>query len=101
MNAQQWILMNPVADTEARHFSMSDRASSLDGRTVGLFWNGKPNGDIFLNEVARHLEARFARVKIVSMWEARPETRTFYGNSADSLKFMAQNADLVIGTSAD
>ncbi len=101
MNAQQWVLMNPVADAQAGNFRMTDRASSLDGRTVGLFWNGKPNGDIFLNEVARHLEVKFARMKIVRLWEARPETATFYGNSAESLKFMAQNADLVVGSSAD
>jgi hypothetical protein len=56
---------------------------------------------VFLDEIANQLKARFDVLKIVKMWEVKPETRTALGNSVENLKFMAQNADLIIGASGD
>lgn len=98
---QEWTLMSPVADVQVEQFKIANRVPDLNGKTIGLFWNGKPNGDVFLNEVADQLKARLSALKIVKMWEVKPETRTIYGNSIENLKFMAQNADLIIGSSAD
>ena len=98
---QEWTLMSPVADVQVEQFKIANRVPDLNGKTIGLFWNGKPNGDVFLNEVADQLKARLSALKIVKMWEVKPETRTIYGNSRENLKFMAQNADFIIGSSAD
>jgi hypothetical protein len=56
---------------------------------------------VFLDEIAIQLRARFDALKIVKFWEVKPETRTALGNSVENLKFMAQNTDLVIGSSGD
>lgn len=98
---QVWTLQSPIADVEIEQFEVADRIPDLNGKTIGLFWNGKPNGEILLNEIARELAARFSALRIVRMWEVKPETRTQFGNSSDNLNFMAQNADLIIGASGD
>jgi hypothetical protein len=101
MSNQQWLLMNPVGDRPRAAFDGAGRPGDLSRKTVGLFWNGKPGGDVLLHEVALGLSGRFPGLGIVKFWEARPETVTAYGNSAGNLRFMAQSADLVIGTNAD
>jgi hypothetical protein len=101
MNKQEWVLRNPVADVQSEKFEISARLQDFKGKTIGLFWNGKPNGDVFLNEVADQLGKRFAGLNILRIWEMRPETKTVYGNSTDNLKFMAEKADFIIGASAD
>ena len=101
MDKQEWVLLNPTAEVESDNFKISARLPDLKGKTIGLYWNGKPNGDVFLNEVAHHLSARFDGLKIVRIWELKPETKTVYGNSTDNLEFMARNADFIMGASAD
>jgi len=98
---QEWILMSPVADFQVEQFKIANRVPKLKGKTIGLFWNGKPNGNVFLNEVAAQLRARFNTLKTIKMWEVKPETRTALGNSVENLRFMAQNTDLIIGASGD
>jgi hypothetical protein len=101
MNNQQWLLMSPVGDPPRAAFDGAGRPGELSGKTVGLFWNGKPGGDVLLDEVALNLSERFPHLNVVKLWDVRPETATAYGNSGDNLRFMAQSADLVIGTNAD
>lgn len=40
------------------------RPSSLDGKTVGLVWNKKPDADILLQEIGKLIEERFKDVKV-------------------------------------
>ncbi len=101
MSNQQWHLMNPVGEPPRAAFEGAGRSRDLGGKTVGLLWNGKPGGDLLLDEVSRSLCERFPGLDIVKFWETRPATRTAYGASADDLQFVAENTDLVIGASAD
>ena len=101
MDKQEYAVMNPVAEVTVQESGMADRFADLNGKRIGLFWNGKPNGDVFLDEVARELGSRFHGLETVKIWEIRPETRTVYGNSADNLEFIAQSADFIIGASGD
>lgn len=51
--------VNPVPDrTTSGDSVLSDRLSSLDGKTVGLLSNAKKNSDHFLESVAAHLRER-------------------------------------------
>jgi len=101
VRAHEWTLLSPVADVQVEQFKIANRVPALSGKTVGLFWNGKPNGDVFLEEVASRLKATYEDLKVVKFWEVKPETRTAFGNTDEDLKFMSQNADLIIGSSAD
>lgn len=101
MDRQEWTVLNPVADVEIEKFGVADQLDDFSGECIGLWRNGKPNGDVFLNEVAEQLESRFHGMTTVRMWELNPATKTFYGVSRDKLEFMAHGADLVIGALGD
>ena len=100
-NLHRWNLLNPAGDPQVDQFRIADRIRDLNGKVIGLFWNGKPNGDIFLKSIAEGLRKRWRTLKIAPMWEVKPDTRTALGNSADNLKAMAAGADLMIGASGD
>jgi diacylglycerol kinase family enzyme len=90
-----------VGDAEVDRFETADRLADLNGKRIGLFWNGKPNGDLFLNRFAERLKARFDDLTVVRLWEVEPGTRTALGNTTDHLKLMAREADLVLAASGD
>ena len=101
MDKQQYAVMNPVAEVQVQKSGLADRFPDLNGKRIGLFWNGKPNGDVFLEEVALELGSRFRGLQTVKTWEIAPETKTVYGNSAENLKRISQCADFIIGASGD
>ena len=57
MDRQEWSVVNPVADADIEKHGGATRLDDFSGKRIGLWWNGKPNGDIFLNEVAHQLES--------------------------------------------
>ncbi len=80
--------------------------STLEGKTVMLRWNGKHNGDNFLNTVAEMLRQRMKDIKIIKSWEVAPETvDPISGSQERSMELMKKLAafkpDLVIGSQAD
>ena len=101
MDRQEWKLMNPVGDVDIESRDVATRLDDFSGKRVGFWWNGKPNGDIFLNELARQLESSCPGMTPVRMWEIDPATMTAYGVGADNLELMAKSADVVIGALAD
>ncbi len=64
LGSHQLDVLNPTADrygTEAA--GLAPRPRSLAGQTVGLVWNGKPNGDVALRAIGAELESRFAGLR--------------------------------------
>ncbi|MSQ51258.1 MAG: hypothetical protein EXR28_05165 [Betaproteobacteria bacterium] len=101
MDTQKWTVMNPVANVDIEKLKGADRFDDFSGKRIGLWWNGKPNGDIFLNEVAHQLELRHPEMTTVRMWEIDPATTSAYGISKDQIETLSKRADLVIGGLAD
>ncbi len=82
--------------------NFAPRPSSLEGKRIGLHWNGKPNGDFFLNRVAELLSQKYKNIRINKFWELEPgKTAHADRKSDEALDFMAANADLIISSSAD
>jgi ABC-type Fe3+-hydroxamate transport system substrate-binding protein len=79
--------------------------ASLEGKTVVLRWNGKPNGDKLLTRVGERLSEQFPGVKLVKLWEVDESTAVSSDDAEVSLKIAetiaAQNPDLVIGSQCD
>jgi uncharacterized protein YllA (UPF0747 family) len=80
--------------------------STLEGKTVLLRWNGKHNGDKFLDRVAELLAQKVKGIKIIKSWEVAPETvDPISGSQERSVELMKKLAafkpDLVIGSQAD
>ena len=81
------------------------RPSSLQGKTVVLRWNGKYNGDNFLNRISELLNDRVKGVKFIKIWEADRDTAVISDSLEKSEKIAAEIAgkkpDLVVAAQAD
>jgi len=78
---------------------------SLEGRTVLLRWNGKYNGDKFLNRLGELMAQQVRNVRIIKMWETDKSTAAISKNAEVSEQVAASIAklkpDLVIAAQAD
>jgi hypothetical protein len=90
----EWEVLNPLAEYERAVFALSPRLADLNGKTVGLFWNGKPNGNVLLEAIGKLLEERFKNIKLIKFWlhiSVGPENQ----------KQMAEQCDAVIAAQGD
>ncbi len=103
---QSWEILNPEGVIKIEPMEISPHPSTLEGKTVLLRWNGKHNGDKFLDRVAELLAQKVKGIKIIKSWEVAPETvDPISGSRERSLELMKKLAafkpDLVIGSQAD
>ena len=103
--AQQWDLVNPEGAVKINTMQLAPRITSLEGKTVLLRWNGKPNGDILLTRIAELLTEKVKGVKIIKSYETNQEINLIsHGpekGTAIAKKLVAMKPDIVIGAIAD
>jgi hypothetical protein len=104
--AQRWEVLNPEGVIKIEPMKINPHPSTLEGKTVLLRWNGKHNGDKFLDRVAELLAQKVKDIKIIKSWEVAPETvDPISGSQERSMELMkmlaALKPDLVIGSQAD
>jgi len=84
---------------------LNPHPASLEGKTVLLRWNGKYNGDRFLNRVGELITQQAKDVKIIKMWEMDKSTAVISRNAEVSEQAAASigklKPDLVIAAQAD
>ncbi len=84
---------------------LNSHPTTLEGKTVLLRWNGKYNGDKFLNRVGELLTRQVKNVKIIKMWEMDKSTAAISKNAEVSEQVAVSIAklkpDLVIAAQAD
>jgi hypothetical protein len=102
---QEWELVNPAGVISIKPIEMAPRIATLEGKTVGLKWNAKPNGNLFLDRVAELLTKQVKGIKIIKFYEVEPTTVP-QSNSAAVAKAKAQiiakyKPDIVIGSQCD
>ena len=101
----KWVLINPEGTIQLETVSSRPRPKSLEEKTVLLRWNGKHNGDLFLNRIGELLVENVKDVKIVKAWEAIPETKiiTSNANKSEELarKLSELKPDISIGAQGD
>jgi hypothetical protein len=101
----QWKLVSPEAAVQIEGDRVNPHPEDLSGKTVVLYWNGKPNGDLFLNRIAELLIERVNNVKVVKAWEVRPSTKrtdpTAEASRTTAEDLAGLNPDLVIGAPGD
>jgi hypothetical protein len=103
---QRWEILDPEGVIKIEPMDINPHPSTLEGKTVLLRWNGKHNGDKFLDRVAELLAQKFKGIKIIKSWEVAPETvDPISGSQERSVELMRKLAafkpDLVIGSQAD
>lgn len=102
----RWEILNPEGVIKIEPMEINPHPSTLEGKTVLLRWNGKHNGDKFLDRLAELLAQRVKGIKIIKSWEVAPETvDPISGSQERSMELMKKLAafkpDLVIGSQAD
>ena len=100
-----WELVDPEGAVQLESFATKPHGQTLENKTVLLYWNGKHNGDVFLNKIAELLTERVEGVKIIRSWEVAPETAVTSPNLSMSKKKTGKLADfkpdIVIGSQGD
>jgi hypothetical protein len=103
--AAKWKLVTPEATVSFGDERVNAHPDRLSGKTVLLYWNGKPNGDVFLNRLAELLMTEIGDVTIVKAWEASTVTGegdpTVEGSKETARKLAAFSPDVVIGAAGD
>jgi len=102
---QQWDLVNPEGVVLVKPVEIAPRPATLEGKTVVLRWNGKPNGDIFLDKIGELLIEKVKGVKVVRSWESAHDTAVISSTPDRSRDIGAEIAqfkpDIVIASTAD
>jgi ABC-type Fe3+-hydroxamate transport system substrate-binding protein len=84
---------------------LNPHPASLEGKTVVLRWNSKPNGDKYLTRIGELLSEQVKGIKIIKLWEVDPTTAVITKTDADSVtiaeKIAALKPDLVIASQGD
>ena len=90
-----------VAVTEQNvHFA--PRIDSFEGKRVGLLWNGKANGNFYLQRIAELLENKYKDIQIIKFWEVDPKGTAHPDRKSDAaLDRIAKSSDVVIASQAD
>ena len=105
MRDHKWSLINPEGAVNLPKLKMNPHPVSLEGKTVFLRWNGKHNGNFFLERIAALLVSNVKGVMIIKSWEVLPETATSSRNTLKSQEFVRKiggfKPDLVIASQAD
>jgi len=92
-------ILNPVAEIVRDRVPPAKRLDTLEGKTIGLYWNQKPGGDIALAHVARELSQRFTGITFKSYLGSvgSPSRQA----TAEDIARMSKEVDAIIGTNAD
>ncbi len=87
---------NPVAQQRGalQPASVNPRPSTLDGKTIGLLWNGFRNGDVVLKRLGEMLKERFSDVRTPFYVGGHPAPEPVLAKAAIE-------CDVVIGAAAD
>jgi hypothetical protein len=105
-NGQKWVVLNPEGVVKIDEMKVNLHPPTLKGKTVMLRWNGKHNGDHFLDRVGQLLVEKVGDVRVIKSWEVAPETVDPITGSEERSKEFAKaigkfKPDLVIGAQSD
>jgi hypothetical protein len=59
-------VLNPRGESEPpQNLAVTARVRDLSGKKIGLYWLGKPDGDVFFARVQKLLEEKFPTAKVL------------------------------------
>ncbi len=102
---QDWEVLNPAGTIAIKPIQLAPRLTSLEGKTVVLRWNGKHNGNNYLDRIAELFAQNIPSVKVVKLYELDKSTIKISGSNQESARIAGVikglKADLVIASQAD
>jgi hypothetical protein len=103
--AQDWQLVNPAGIMKVTPIKMAPRITTLEGKTIGLKWNQKPNGNILLDRIAELLKEKYPTAKIIKFYDVEPSTVPQTANDEQARQkaktIASYKPDIVIGSQCD
>jgi hypothetical protein len=104
--AYHWELINPEGIVTVKAMSLNRHPRQLEGKKILLRWNGKHNGDLFLNRIAELMVGHIKGADIVKAWEISPDTAVAISGSQERSTSLARSCasfkpDIVIGAYGD
>ncbi len=82
-----------------KEVGLATRPESLDGKKIGLFWNGKPGADVLLAGIGELLQGRFKNVSLIKYFPVKPHPS--YAVDPSIIKKAAEECDVVVNGSND
>ena len=105
MGKQIWSLVNPAGVVNIPKLKIHPHSEPLENKTIFLRWNGKHNGDVFLERIAGLLWESVPGIKLIKSWEVLSETANSSRSTQKSQEWARKIADfkpdLVIAAQAD
>ena len=102
---QEWELVNPSGVIKQAQVEPAKRITTLEGKTVVLRWNGKNNGDLFLDKIAELLKKNIPTVKVVKSYVEDTSLNSISGTEKESIRvteaIRSMNPDIVIAAQCD
>ncbi len=92
-------VLNPIAQVKRQKVEFASRVSDLNGKTVGLYWNCKPHGNIMLEKTSELLKQKYPRATFKNYIGAVGNIPKWTTDAQADL--IAKECDAVIATSAD
>ena len=101
----EWELVSPEGVVEVKTSERAPRLDTLGRKVIGLRWNGKPNGDVFLDRLAELLAEKVPTANIIKFYGVEPSTATYTGAVGDATKtatlVKSYAPDIVISSQGD
>ncbi len=97
MPGETILVLDPTAKANVPEREMAPRVESLEGRTLGILHNFKPNADLVLERIEERLRERFAIQAVVR----RRKSNAASGAPPDMLAELGDQCDLVINGVGD
>ena len=100
---QEWELINPTGEIEKVAVEPAKRITALEGKTIALRWNGKNNGDLVLELLAK----KYPTAKVVKTYRdmADQNLNKISATQDESMRIVKAVAsvrpDIVIASQAD
>jgi hypothetical protein len=96
--AQTIEILIPIAESDVKEIPLNPKAIDLNRKVVGFLWNEKPNGDVLLRRLIKHLSMRYPQVRTV--WDQVGALHVL-AEVAPQVKQMADESDVVIIATGD
>jgi hypothetical protein len=97
-------IINPISDVQAnaanaQRFPPAKRLKTLDGKTIGLFWNAKAGGEVALRRTRENLLRLFPGATFKDYFGAHGTHMRRASN--EQLDNIAREVHAVVGTTSD
>lgn len=90
-------VLDPTGAVVVKGKALASRVDTLEGKTIGLVWNLKPGGEVFLDEVGKLLGERYPTARLSHLTVSDCCVKLPPGE----LEAIAKDIDLAVFTSAD